>query len=30
VQQYLLRQGFDTGKVSAAIRRRARSHANHE
>ena len=30
VQQYLLRQGFDTGKVNTAIRRRARSHTHHE
>ena len=30
VQQYLLRQGFDIGKVNTAIRRRARAHANHE
>ena len=30
VQQYLLRQGFDTGQVNTAIRRRGRSRANHE
>jgi regulatory protein len=29
VQQYLLRQGFDTGKVNAAIRRRARGGAEY-
>ena len=30
VQQYLLRQGFDIGKVNTAIRRRGRAHANRE
>ena len=30
VQQYLLRQGYDAGTVSTAIRRRGRPHANRE